>query len=321
MPMVTEISVVIPTWNRSQLLRLALRSVLWQRDVELEVIVVDDGSTDDTSEVVGALGEPRIRLIRQNDPGGVSSARNQGADEATGEWLAFLDDDDVWAPDKLTRQLSAAQADGRAWVYTGWVTIDERLQVMAGRAPPSPEEVAKLLYQRNAIPTGGSNVMVHREAFELAGGFDTELTNGEDWELWIRLAAQGPPACVSDPLMAYRIHPGMASLDTGAMWSGVDLIERRHRTTVDRGSIERWIAESCLRNGQRTEALKYLARAAIHGDARGVAGDLLGALGRRLDRRLGRPLKTFQRMSDPEWAARAQHWLDELAIPPTSPVL
>jgi glycosyltransferase involved in cell wall biosynthesis len=319
--MVTEISVVMPTRNRSEWLRLALRSVLWQQDVALEVIVVDDASTDDTSSAVLRLGDPRIRLLRRGDPGGVSAARNHGAAEAKGEWVAFLDDDDVWAPQKLGRQLSVAQAAGCDWVYTGWVTIDDKLQVMAGRPPPPPEQVANLLNRQNAIPTGGSNVLIHREAFEKAGGFDPQLTNGEDWELWIRLAGQGLPAWVPDPLVAYRIHSGNASLDTAAVWAAVALIERRHRIKVDRGSIERWIAESCLRTGHRPQAVKHLARAAIHGHAKEVASDLLATLGRRVDRRLGRAPRTFSRISDPTWTARAQRWLDELVVTPPSVVL
>jgi glycosyltransferase involved in cell wall biosynthesis len=315
MTIVTDISVVIPTRNRSGCLGLALRSALRQRDVELEVLVVDDGSTDDTSNMVANLGEPRIRLIRREQSGGVSAARNQGAAEARGEWLAFLDDDDVWASEKLARQLAASRAAGRTWVYTGWVVVDHRLQVMSGRPPPPPDSVAKLLYRCNAIPTGGSNVIVRRDAFDQSGGFDPHLRNGEDWELWIRLTGQGLPAWVPEPLMAYRIHPANASLDVGAVWSAVDLIEQRHRTRIDRGSIERWLAESRFRTGQRGEAFTYLARAALHGRAPEVARDLVDALRRRVDRRLGLAPRRFPHTADASWTARAQGWLDELAAP------
>jgi glycosyltransferase involved in cell wall biosynthesis len=292
-----------------------LRSALSQRDVELEVFVVDDGSTDETSKVIANLDEPRVRLIRREDSGGVSAARNQGAAEAAGEWLAFLDDDDVWAPDKLARQLAASRTAMRTWAYTGWVVVDETLHVMGGEPPPPPESVAKLLYRRNAIPTGGSNVIVRRDAFDHAGGFDPHLTNGEDWEMWIRLADQGLPGWVPEPLMAYRIHPANASLDVGAVWSTVDFIERRHGTRIDRGSIERWLAESHFRTGQRAEAFKYLALAAVHGRAPTVARDLVDALRRRVDRRLGLAPGRLSRTADASWAARAQGWLDALADP------
>ena len=130
-----EVSVVIPTRDRSRLLALTLRSVRWQRGVDLEVLVVDDGSTDDTAEVVAAIADPRIRLVRQPVAQGVSAARNRGIAEAGGTWVAFLDDDDLWAPDKLVRQLQAAHQTGRAWVYTGEVNVDQQLRVIDGVPP------------------------------------------------------------------------------------------------------------------------------------------------------------------------------------------
>jgi glycosyltransferase involved in cell wall biosynthesis len=315
-----DFSVVVPTRNRAGWLGLALQSAMQQRDVNVEVIVVDDASTDDTSSTVAHFDQSRIRLIRRDDPGGVSVARNQGAAHASGEWLAFLDDDDVWAPDKLTRQHSEVRATDRDWCYTGWVVIDERLSVSGGRPPPPPDRMAKLLQRRSAIPTA-SSVMVRRDVFEGMGGFDPELTNGEDWELWIRLTSHGPPAYVPEPLVAYRLHPGNASLDSSALQTAITLIQRRHGIKVDRGSIDRWIAESHLRTGKRAEALKYLALAAMHGDALGVASDLLAGAGRWIDRRLGHPRRTFQRTVDPLWVARAQRWLDEFAPPLASPRL
>ena len=98
-----EVSVVVPTHNRSGLLAQTLHSVLWQRGVDLEVLVVDDGSADDTAEMVAGLADPRIRLLRHDHPQGVSAARNRGVAAASGRWLAFCDDDDLWAPDKLAR--------------------------------------------------------------------------------------------------------------------------------------------------------------------------------------------------------------------------
>ena len=133
-----DVSVIVPTRNRSALLATTLRTVVRQRDVDLEVIVVDDGSTDDTGGVVAALDDPRVLLIRCPPPGGVSAARNVGAAEAHGEWLAFLDDDDLWAPDKLACQLRAAREAGRDWVYGGAVVIERWGTHHAGTAPRCP---------------------------------------------------------------------------------------------------------------------------------------------------------------------------------------
>src|SRR5258708_17351459 len=121
-----EISVVIPTRDRWPLLESrALRSALEQEDVDHEVIVVDDGSTDETSERLEGLGDPRLRAVRLNRSGGMAHARNAGIETALGTWVAFLDDDDVWSPCKLRRQLDAARSARADLVYAGAVAVDE----------------------------------------------------------------------------------------------------------------------------------------------------------------------------------------------------
>jgi glycosyltransferase involved in cell wall biosynthesis len=308
----THVSVVVPTHNRSGLLALTLRSVLWQRDVDLEVVVVDDGSTDDTAEVVAALGDPRLRRVHHPTPKGVSAARNRGIAEAGGQWVAFVDDDDLWAPDKLARQLQAARDTGRAWAYAGAVSVDGGLEIVGGVPPPSPDRVAELLPRFNAVPGGGSNVVVRRDLLRRVGPFDTRLYNTEDWEMWIRLAKDGPPAGVGSPLLAYRVHLGNASLNIPEILAGVALIERRHGTRADRGVIHHWLAESCLRTGRRKEALQHLAAAACRGQAGAVARDVGAIARRRLRRHLGRPPSALPSRTS-QWAAPAAAWLAELA--------
>jgi glycosyltransferase involved in cell wall biosynthesis len=167
-----DVSVVIPTHNRSGLLALTLRSALRQHGVDLEVVVVDDGSTDGTAAAVERLADPRVRMVRHATPLGVSSSRNAGIAEARGRWVAFLDDDDLWAPDKLARQLEAAEAARRSWVYAGTVNVDDRLRVLEGGPPPPPERVPELLNRYNPVPAGASNVMVRADALGRVGGFD-----------------------------------------------------------------------------------------------------------------------------------------------------
>ncbi len=307
------VSVVVPTHNRSDWLRVTLRTVLWQQDVDLEAIVVDDGSTDDTAQTVADLGVGRVRLLHHEIPRGVSAARNHGAAEAQGEWVAFIDDDDLWAPDKLARQVEAAVATDSTWVYTGSVHIDEHARVVGGIPPPPPEAVTRLISRYNVIPGGGSNVIVRRDELERVGPFDLRLKNTEDWEMWIRLAGQGPPAWVREPLMAYRVHSANASLDIEAIFAGVSLIERRHGTRVDRGVLHRWIAESCLRNGQRTEALEHMILAAVRGQSRNVIDDLFVILRRRLDRYGLWSPTSDSRLQHPEWTGRARGWLEQLS--------
>src|SRR5918995_1511695 len=258
-----KVSVVIPTRNRSAWLSLTLQSVLRQRHDDIEAIVVDDGSTDDTPALIAAVPDGRLKIIRHDTPLGVSASRNDGAAKSEGAWLAFVDDDDLWAPDKLSSQLDAAVDAGHAWVYTGAVTIDERSAVVAGRRPPLPEAVSRLISRSNVIPGGGSNVIVRRDEFESVGPFDTRLKNTEDWEMWIRLNERGAPACVPRPLLGYRVHTRNASLDVAAIFEGISLIEARHRTRVNRGVLHRWIAETSLRTGDRRNALKHMAIAAV----------------------------------------------------------
>jgi glycosyltransferase involved in cell wall biosynthesis len=310
---VVEVSVVVPTHNRSSMLAMTLRSVLWQRDVDLEVVVVDDGSTDDTAEVVAGLGDTRIRVVRHEQPRGVAAARNRGAEEATAEWITFLDDDDLWAPDKLTRQLHAAREGGRNWAYTGTVNIDDELEVLGGMPPPSPERIVELLPRFDAVPGGGSNVVVHRDTLARAGKFDSRLHNTEDWEMWIRLAKLGPPAWVCSPLVAKRAHNRNSSLDTSEILAGSALIERLHGIKVDRGITYRWLAQSCLRTGRRATAVRYFAAAALQGQARNVAGDL-GVILRRRARRhlLGDRGPEAVSYRHPQWIAEARAWLDAL---------
>jgi glycosyltransferase involved in cell wall biosynthesis len=308
-----EVSVVVPTHNRSSLLRLTLQSVLWQRNVDLEVVVVDDGSTDDTAEVVAGLRDGRVRIVRHDRPQGVAAARNRGAEEATAEWITFLDDDDLWARDKLVRQLQAARKTGRGWVYTGAVSVDDDLKVLGGMPPPSPERIVELLPGFNAVPGGGSNVVVHRDTLAGAGRFDSRLRNTEDWEMWIRLAKLGPPAWVCSPLVAKRAHNRNSSLDTREILAGSLLIERLHEGRLDRGITYRWLAKSCMRTGRRATAARYFAAAALRGQGRNVAGDLRVILHHRIRRHLlGDRGPDPESYRHPQWVAEARAWLDAL---------
>jgi glycosyltransferase involved in cell wall biosynthesis len=306
-----EVSVVIPTRDRSRLLALTLHSVCWQRGVDLEVVVVDDGSTDDTAETVAAFADPRIRLVRQPVAQGVSAARNRGIAEAQGRWVAFLDDDDLWAPDKLVRQLEAARGTGRAWVYTGAVNVDQRQRILDGGPPAPPERVIERLGRYNAVPAGASNVVVRADALARAGAFDIGLRNNEDWDLWIRLARLGPPAWVCRPLVALRVHPGNASRNMDRMLQELDVIERRHRIPVDRAAHYRWAAWTCLRDGRQRTALRYYAQAVRVGDLTSVARALVALVRPAVaEARVAR--QAHSNSAGQTWIAEAQAWLNRL---------
>jgi glycosyltransferase involved in cell wall biosynthesis len=309
-----EVSVVIPTRDRSRLLALTLGSVLWQRDVDLEVVVVDDGSDDDSAEVVAGFGDARIRLVRHDVPHGVSAARNRGIAEAGGAWVAFLDDDDLWAPDKLARQLQAARRSGRAWVYAGGVNVDERLRVLEGGPPPPPDRVVELLGRYNPVPVGASNVVVGADALVRAGAFDRRLRRTEDWDMWIRLARLGPPAWVCHPLTAYRMHPASnAFVDAARMLTEATVIADRYGIPVDRAAQYRRAAWTCLRAGRRGDALGYYVGAVRTGDLKSVARAVVALLHPApKGSYLHRPFQARDAGSR-RWNAEAQVWLDQLA--------
>jgi len=278
------VSVVIATRGQAPFLPLALRSALRQRDADLEVVVVDDGLDPERRAWLGLLEDPRIRLVRHDQPRGVSAARNTGIASGAAEWVAFLDDDDLWSPEKLSRQLSEARFAGRAWVYTGAVAIDSRNRVLHIEPVFPPERLLELLPRLNVVPT--SNVLVHREALSDAGPFDTELRLTEDWDLYLRLARAGPPAFVPDHLVAFRTHPAQSSLDSGGLLSELERFEGRHGVETDRVAILRGAAWACLRAGHRRAALELYRQAIGQGDAssfaRGVVALLPGPVRARI---------------------------------------
>ena len=307
-----EVSVVIPTRDRSRLLALTLRTVLGQRDVDLEVVVVDDGSADDTAQVVAALADPRVRLVGHDRPQGVSAARNRGIAEASGQWVAFLDDDDLWAPDKLARQLQAARDTGRTWVYTGEVRIDLRQRIVGGtHPPPPPERVTARLPHWNLVPGGCSSVIASKAALAITGWFDTRLRNLADWDLWIRLARTSPPAWVPGLLVGYRLHGGSASRDTTSILAEADLLDRRDGVAVDRGYLEHYLGVLCLRSGHHRDALRHLATAARHGKMISAGKGVVWMAQERLPLPVLRALRQQQGRHD-RWRAEAQAWLGQL---------
>jgi glycosyltransferase involved in cell wall biosynthesis len=201
------VSVVIATKNRRDLLKTCLRAVLAQVDVDLEVTVVDDGSTDGTSSMLLELREPRLRVLRNERSRGVGVARNQGASTSRGEWLAFTDDDDLWHPHKLRLQVEAGVAAQAVLVYCGAVIFGEDSRYVLPAVPvPSPTAFKQTILRGNPLPGGASAQMVHRDAFRRLDGFDEAFHHLADWDLWIRLASAGPAAAVDRELVAYRFH-------------------------------------------------------------------------------------------------------------------
>ena len=231
--------------------------------------MVDDGSTDDT-RAVAVAADPRVRVVRNSEPIGVSAARNRGVAAARAQWVAFCDDDDLWSPDKLVRQLEAAEHAGRDWAYAGDVNVDDTLRVLSGGPPPDPDAVVALLPRWNPLSSGGSNVIVRSRLLAAVGGFDPSLRRTEDWDLWIRVARTGPPAWVCEPLVAYRFHAGNVASAPGEMVDEARVIAARHGIPVDVAAMHRRAAWAALRGGRRLLAVRHYARAVARGDLRSV---------------------------------------------------
>jgi glycosyltransferase involved in cell wall biosynthesis len=267
-----ECSVVVPTHNRAHLVVRALRTVLAQRDVEVEVVVVDDGSRDDTAEAVAALGDSRVRLLRNERPLGVANARNRGIEAAVAPWVAFCDDDDVWAPGKLAAQTAAlSRVAGAGWSSAGAVTVDEALHLSGpGVHPPADGDVASMLLVRNAIPGGASSVMARTALVRDVGGFDPALSVSADFDLWIRLALASPHAGADEPLVGYLVRAGSMAHDVARHVRNLRLIEQRYageRAARDVSfgwqSYLRFIGANQLRGGHRFAAARAHLRLAL----------------------------------------------------------
>jgi glycosyltransferase involved in cell wall biosynthesis len=318
-----EVTVVIPTRDRRRRLAATLASVLRQRDVDLEVIVVDDGSMDGTAESVMALGDPRIRVVRREHAGGPAKARNAGIGAARGGWIAFLDDDDLWAPGKLRRQLDTARTLGASWCYCAAAHIDEQARVLFVAVPPGPATLAAALQGRNPVPAGASNVIVETALLRRLHGFDEGLSHFADWDMWIRLTASGRAAVVDAPLVGYMQHlRNMRGQDSKSLRLELRRLDAKHHRSVDpadpeRAILLRWIAEGYLGSGERLAAARlYLSLAVRTRSARDLFGLVESVIGLRA-RRSVRALRAAGtgRASD----AGALAWLRD-CIPEDRPV-
>ncbi|MEN8148964.1 MAG: glycosyltransferase family A protein [Planctomycetota bacterium] len=264
-----RVSVVIPSYNRLHLLPEALGSVRIQDSDDLEILVVDDGSTDGTADA--DLG-PDVRVIGQEN-GGPSAARNLGVREARADLVAFLDSDDRWKPGKLEAQLPLLEADPAAVVaYAREEAIDETGAVVHIRPESTPTgDVLADLVEDNFLPT--STVVVRREAFLAAGGFDEQMTHSEDWDLWLRLAEAGRFVAAAEVLSTYRFHEDQLIRDGLALSRGkLRVYEKAYERLRDRPRPARRIrvhladrrirlGRRLLKRGEREEGVRLLARA------------------------------------------------------------
>lgn len=240
----THITAVIPTHNRAPLLARALDSVCAQSEPPDECLVVDDGSSDETEALV-RRAYPAVTYLRQPHRG-VSAARNLGIERARGDWVAFLDSDDCWMPDKLSRQRRAVKHSDRVICHTDeiWIRHGRRVNPMRKHRKRGGWIYSHCLPRCAISP---STSMVRRDVLLAAGGFDESLPACEDYDLWLRLCARYPVLYLERPLATrYGGHDDQLS---SKHW-GMD----RFRVTA----LERMLSEADLPDRHRRETLEAL---------------------------------------------------------------
>ena len=246
LPQYPLISVIIPTFNRFQWLHTAIESVRNQTYPNLEILLIDDGSSDETAEFYSKSND--LHYIRQENTG-VSAARNHGMRVAKGQWFAFLDSDDQWLPEKIERQferLSAADAPLLCHTDEIWVRAGKRVNPMKKHA-----KMGGYIFE-NCLPLcciSPSSVVVHRKLIEAIGPFDVTLPACEDYDLWLRICAQYPVAFIEHPLL--RKYGGHADQLSKKYW-GID----RFRIQA----LEKLVQHTPLTHAQRHACLKTLQK-------------------------------------------------------------
>jgi glycosyltransferase involved in cell wall biosynthesis len=292
------VSVVIPAYNAAWCVRKAIDSVLSQDFHDLELIVVDDGSTDDTASILASYGEA-LRVVHKPN-GGMSSARNAGILAARGELVAFLDADDWWLAGKLARQVALMHARPEV----GFSSTAARVEDPQGQLLnlwPCPEwqgsYLAHLFDSNAGIAGGSSALMVRRALLDRTGIYDESLGGVEDADLWIRLAAVSEYACVPETLVVVLRRAGSVSRNVESMRAGAIRVMQKNRHLLPpalqgrywrtaMASIHGDYAKWRYRAGRRGAALMDVARMlALAPFARGRL-----ALGLLKDILLGRPL-------------------------------
>lgn len=277
-----DASIVIPTKDRPRDVRRAVACALGQDGVQVEVVVVDDGSRTPVSEALADLvlaHAGRLRIVRNPRPTGVSTARNRGLGAVRAPWVGFCDDDDMWAPTKVRAQLDAAAAaagdhggEGVGWTLSACVKVDEHLGVFQRQHVPDPAVVADGILAANLVPGGASSVVARTELVRRLGGFDPALSTLADWDLWVRLANASRLAVVDEPLVGYVVQADSMSADTVLLAEDLARFlskygdERRARgVAFDAANWRRYVGDMELRAHRRFAAARNYWGASLRG--------------------------------------------------------
>jgi len=269
-----RVSVVIPSYNCARFLRETLESVFAQTCPDVEIIVVDDGSTDGSKELLERFAD-RVRVIHQENQG-VSAARNRGIRESRGEFVAFLDADDLWHPEKLEQQLRLFANPAVGLVHCAVEYMDEQNRPLGTNFTGRRGRVLKAiaLLQGTVVLAGGSTAVVRREAFDKVGFFDREMSTAADWDMWRRIACAYEIDVVREPLMRYRLRPGSMHRNVdlfandilhgfASLFADPAAAEVHHLKRRAYGTLYLMLSGSYLHAGRWRQCLSYGARALL----------------------------------------------------------
>jgi glycosyltransferase involved in cell wall biosynthesis len=265
-----DVSVVIPAYNAARYLPETIASVHAQTLTPIEIIVVDDGSNDNTAKVASGMG---AKVISQKNAG-QAAARNRGVEAAKGDWIGFLDADDFWYPEKLERQIALASETGADFVFAGRVERNEQ----TGRevSISASERLWPALLFRN--PIGASTVVARRELLlRFPFDSDSDVLGCEDWDCWFRIYRSGAKfASIQSPLIRYRVSPTQFSANPNRMFRAFAVMFDKN-TLRDFGTLRRWLSRQkafsrqlcsagliSRENGRKKEELDFYVRALLH---------------------------------------------------------
>jgi glycosyltransferase involved in cell wall biosynthesis len=263
-PAAPTVSVVIPAYNAAWCVGKAIDSVLAQDFRDFELIVVDDGSTDDTAAVLAGYGEA-IRVVHKPN-GGLSSARNAGITAARGEFVAFLDADDWWLPSKLSRQVALMRARPELGFSSTCARVEDpqgRLVNLWACARWQGSFLVHLFGSAADVAGSGSAVIARRELFASVGGFDETLRSLEDIDMWMRLAAVSEYACIDEPLAVILKRPDSMSRNLEVMRTAALQVMKKNRPLLPKAKQGRYW-RACLA-GIHADYAKWQYRAGNRG--------------------------------------------------------
>lgn len=250
------ISIIIPAYNAEKTILETIQSLQKQTFSNFEIVVINDGSTDGTVKLLNTIEDSRLKVFSYEN-GGLPVARNRGIDNATGDFITFIDADDLWTPDKLELQLAALQQHPDAGVAYSWTAfINEKSEFLYAWEPLYYSgNVHSQLLVRNFI-SSGSNILVRRQFIELAGKFDPALKSAEDWDYYLRLAALCSFVLVPKHQILYR-------RSSQSMTSKVDVMEKYILIVIERAFQAAPTELQFLKNQSLANTYRFLAQLCV----------------------------------------------------------